>query len=64
MFINITINNSIGKKRIYKNSCEIVVTYETRIPGKNFPYYGALCFTIFFFISYFEIQGRFFKLLF
>lgn len=47
MFINITINNSIGKKRIHKNSCEIVVTYETRIPGKNFPYYGALFYYFF-----------------
>ena len=42
MFINITINNYIAKKEVNRNSYEIIVTYEIRIPGNNFPYYEAL----------------------
>lgn len=42
MFINITINNYIEKKEVNRNSYEIIVTYEIRIPGNNFPYYEAL----------------------
>lgn len=63
MFINITINNYIEKKEVNRNSYEIIVTYEMRIPGQNFPYYEALHFTIFLNILLI-FKGRFFKLLF
>lgn len=62
MFINITINNYI-EKEVNRNSYEIIVTYEIRIPGKNFPYYEALHFIIFLNILLI-FKGRFFKLLF
>lgn len=38
MFINITINNYFEKKEVNRYIYEIIVTYEIRIPGKNFPY--------------------------
>lgn len=57
MFINITITNYFEKKEVNRNSYEIIVTYEIRIPGKNFPYYEALHFTIFF-NNTLDFQGR------
>lgn len=59
MFINITINNYFEKKDINRYIYEIIVTYEIRIPGKNFPYYESLHFTMFL-KNTLDFQGKIF----